>query len=105
MSLIYHEGTMVLSVAQFSHTLMKLISTASIHHPVYVFITYEYIIIQFLTWYAQSKSTLCCDFAHLGIQEGLSGMLGCSLFSSASHPPRWLAAQGSYQSGLDIHNS
>lgn len=49
-----------------------------------------------------TKSTLCCVFAHLVSQEGLSGMLGCSLSSFAFHPPRWLAAQGYGQSDLNI---
>lgn len=96
---------MVISVTQFNHTLRRLISTtASIHHPVYL-VTYPYIIIQFLTWLAQNKGTLGCDFSHLANQECLSGMIGCSLSSSAFHPPRWLVAQGSYQSGLNMHYS
>lgn len=102
--LICPEGTTVLSVARFNHTLRKLTSTASIHHPLSL-VTYEYVILQFLTWHGQTQGTLCCDFAHLAIQECLSGTFGSSLSSSAFHPPRWLAAQGSDQSGLDIHPS
>lgn len=98
-SLYYHKGTTVLSknLAQFNCTFRTLNFTVSSHHPFYLVSKHRV-----SDMFRQNKSTLCCDFAHLVSQECLSGMLGCSLSSSAFHPPRWLAAQGYCQSDLNI---